>query len=491
MTEMLLIPAIPLVAALLCLAVKNSRVREYVTLVGAAMLLSATLNAAAGALDGMTLTAFGGLLYMDALSAYMLSVIAALTLVTVIYSIEYMRHELDTSVINDGAHRHYYVLFNVFVFTMTIVPLSNNLAMMWISIEATTLVSALLVGFYRKKESIEAAWKYIMLCTVGITFALLGTFIMYYASATLSGEGAGVLEWTSLKAAAHGLNPATVRLSFILIMVGYGTKAGLAPVHNWLPDAHSEAPTPISALLSGILLNCAFYGIMRFAVITDIACGHAFVQDIMTVFGLGSVVIASVFILMQTNSKRLLAYSSIEHMGIISLSFGVGGPFGIYASLLHILNHAMGKPLMFFVTGRIRALHGTVETTEVRGLLKSAPLVGALGFVGLMALTGMPPFGMFISEFLMFRGLADAGRWGVIAVFLAASVLVFYGFIRRFGGMFLGAPPKGSGHGHGTYWPASAVLVALGGGLLLLGLYIPGTLDRLITMSVAVTGGGQ
>jgi len=489
---MFLAPVIPLLAALACLLIKDGKAREYVTVAGTAALSASALSAVAAVLAGGIPTALGGILRMDALSSYMLMIISLLSFVTAIYSVEYLRVELAASEIDEDAHRYYYILFNVFVATMAVVPMLDNLALLWIAIEATTLVSALLVGFYRRKASIEAAWKYIMLCTVGITFALLGTFMMYYASTAasgvLSGEAKGALEWSVLNTMASGMNPKTVKLAFILIMVGYGTKAGLAPVHNWLPDAHSEAPTPISALLSGILLNCAFYGIMRFAVLAGKSCGHEFVSQIMTIFGLGSIIIASVFILIQSNAKRLLAYSSIEHMGIISLSFGIGGFFGLYASLMHIMNHAMGKPLMFFVTGRIRNMHHTVETGEVRGLMKSAPFLGVMGFVGLMALTGMPPFSIFISEFFMFRGLADGGHWYIMAAFLGASGIVFYGFLKGFGSMFLGAPSPG-GKAVETYLPANAVLAALCFGLLFLGLYMPGGLDRLITMSVGVVGG--
>jgi hydrogenase-4 component F len=485
---MLILVSIPLAAALACLAVRNTRVHEYVTLGGTAAMCVLAAGIVREVLRGGTLQALGGLLYMDALSSYLLMVIVLLSFVTSVYSIEYMRDELAGAELDAKGVRYYYVLYNLFVFTMAIVPISNNLAVLWIAIEGTTLVSALLVGIYRKRESIEAAWKYIILCTVGITFALLGTFIIYYASSGAMGGGRGALEWTTLTAISGSLNPATVRLAFILVIIGYGTKAGLAPVHNWLPDAHSEAPTPISALLSGILLNCAFYGIMRFAVIAGKTCGHAFVQDVMFLFGLASIIMASIFMLIQTNSKRLLAYSSIENMGIISLGFGAGGFFGIYASLLHILNHAVGKPLMFFVTGRIRSTYHSVETGEVTGVLKCYPLVGALGFAGVMALAGVPPFSMFLSKFLLLRGLADGGHWYVLGAFLLASVLVFYGLLKSFGGMFLGAPPARAQRRRG-FRLADPVLICLGAALLVLGLYIPDALDRLITMSVTAAGG--
>ncbi len=501
---------IPLAAALVCLLIDNRRVHEYATVCACAAISVGALFLARGALLGETIKSSGGIIYVDALSAFMLLIITLLSLAAAIYSIEYMGSELDSGHLDGKTHRYYYLLYNLFIFTMVLIPIANNLAVLWMAVEGTTLASALLVGLYRKRQSIEAAWKYIILCTVGITFALLGTFIIYYASSGVSG-GKGALEWTTLLAMAPRLNPATVRLGFIVIVVGYGTKAGLAPVHNWLPDAHSEAPTPISALLSGILLNCAFYGIMRFAVIARASLGYPFVRDMMFLFGISSVVVASTFMLIQRNAKRLLAYSSIEHMGIIALSFGVGGPFGFYAALLHILNHAIGKPLMFFVTGRIKSRYGTVESEQISGVLKTMPLVGAVGFAGIMALAGAPPFGMFISEFLMLKGMAAEGHWVIMGIFLAASGMVFYGLLRSFGGMFLGAPSPASPvlseplsapiSAHmplpvgadifrpRNYWPVGLTIFLIAGVLLALGLYIPGPLDRLITASAGIIGG--
>ncbi len=475
---------IPLAAALILMASKRLKPAEYITVLaaGAGALWAGTI--AFYALYGYVFDGLGGLFRADALSAYILLIIAGLSFATAVYSVGYMRGELSRLAITEKALKFYYVLFNLFVFTMMLIPISNNLAFLWIAIEATTLVSALLVGIYKRQNSIEAAWKYIILCTVGITFALLGTFVIYYASAE---AGTGTLDWTELSRMAHGLNPATVRLAFILIIVGYGTKAGLAPVHNWLPDAHSEAPTPVSALLSGILLNCAFYGVMRFAAIADKSCGHAFVQEIMVFFGLASIIIPAIFILIQSNAKRLLAYSSIEHMGIIALAFGIGGVWGIYAALLHILNHALGKPLMFFVMGRVHSQYHSVEMGEVRGVLGVNPLIAVIGFAGAMCLAGMPPFNIFLSEFLMIKTLAAGSYWGIMATFLAASGFVFYGFLKGFGGMFLGKPSLE--HGEPVSFRASdTVLVVMGMGILLLGLSIPGPLNKLINLSIGALG---
>ena len=493
---MLFFILIPLGAAFMCLPLKGAKAPGYVTLAGSAAAAFWVAGLVAGALHGTVYFSGGEMFYCDPLSAYMLMVIALLSVAASMYSIEYMANEFLAGAITAPGLRYYYFLLNLFIFTMMLVPISNNLAMLWIAIEATTLVSALLVGIYRKQKSIEAAWKYIVLCTVGITFALLGTFLIYYAAAGVASGGAGevsTLNWTSLKLVAGRLNPATVRLAFILVMVGYGTKAGLAPVHNWLPDAHSEAPTPVSALLSGILLNCAFYGIMRFAVIARAACGPEFVRDIMIAFGVFSIVLAGTFMLIQKNAKRLLAYSSIEHMGIICLSFGIGGIYGFYAALLHILNHALGKPLMFFVTGRIHSSCHSVMIEDVSGYLKMSPLTGALGFAGVMALAGAPPFNIFLSEFLMLKGLAAGAHWYIMAIFLGASGFVFYGLLKDFGGMFLGLPKKQNHPARlkaeaFTWWPVNLMMVSLGAGLLVLGLFTPAGLNRLITLSMGIIG---
>jgi hydrogenase-4 component F len=487
---------IPLLAAFVALASRNTRTGEYATVASSGLIALVSVLICRRVLSLGPIE--GQWFRIDALSAYILLVISFLSLLVSFYSIGYMRNEVlrGEGIKKERTLRMYYFLFNLFVFTMALVPAANNLALLWITIEATTLVSAVLVGIYRRRESVEAAWKYIILCTVGITFALMGTFIFYYASTEILGKGGqamgeegGILTWTGLISIAKSLNPATVKLGLILIMVGYGTKAGLAPVHNWLPDAHSEAPTPISALLSGILLNCAFYGIMRFSAIAGAACGHDFVQKLMAFFGLSSLIIAAIFILIQTNAKRLLAYSSIEHMGFIGLSFGTGGALGIYASLLHVLNHALVKPLMFFVVGHLHSMYHTVETRSIKGVLKTSPLLGAVGFIGLLAITGMPPFNIFMSEFLILRNFALGGHWYILSIALVASVLVFYGFLKCFGGIFLGEGESKEVKGPVLSWRGGLLLSALCGAILFLGVYVPAPLERLLNLSSGILNG--
>jgi hydrogenase-4 component F len=439
-----------------------------------------------------------GMLFMDALSGYIMALVIFLSLASAAYSIGYLKHEYETGLTDLRGMRRYYALFHLFVATMLLVTMANNLALMWIAIEATTIVSALLIGlgFYKRPLAIEAAWKYIILCTVGITFALLGTFIAYYASTAVTGGG-GELNWTTLRGSAGKLNPETMKLAFIFILVGYGTKAGLAPMHNWLPDAHSQAPSPISALLSGILLNTAFYGIMRFVTIVEPSTGPGFTGNLLMIFGLVSIGMSSIFILVQDNYKRLLAYSSIEHMGIISLGVGIGGPVGVYGALLHVLNHAIAKPLMFFASGKLQARFGSTRIESVSGVLTSMPLLGTLTFIGALALSGTPPFNIFVSEFTVLKAAVDKGLWIVVVFFLLFVVTVFYGVLSGFGKMLLGKPAEQAPEHSEPYHAGPdgrgnalsiAVMTIMAGAVIVLGVAVPDFIDSTIRMCVSVLG---
>jgi hydrogenase-4 component F len=435
---MIFVLLMPLITALICYSLKSARGVGYVSLAGTVALASAALPVIIPAVSN-PVEMVGGMFYMDALSGYIMALVIFLSLASAAYSIEYLEHEMKVGLTGIIGIRRYYALLHLFIFTMLLVTAANNLALMWIAIEATTIVSALLIGlgFSKRSLAIEAAWKYIILCTVGIIFALLGIFITYYATISVMG-GEGTLNWTTLRAIAPKLNPSTMKLAFIFILLGYGTKAGLAPVHNWLPDAHSEAPSPISALLSGILLNTAFYGIIRFISIVDPSTGSVFTGNLLILFGLLSMGISSVFILVQVNYKRLLAYSSIEHMGIIALGMGIGGTTGVYGALLHIMNHALSKPLMFFVSGKIQANYGSTKIENVQGVLSSMPLLGTLTFIGVLSLTGTPPFNIFLSEFTVLKAIVDKGLWVVAGLFLLFLALVFYGMLSGFGKMLFG-----------------------------------------------------
>lgn len=490
---MMIVLSIPILTALACYALRNARIAGYVNLAGSIALAAASVPLVRTAVSA-PIEMYRGTLMMDALSAYMTALVVILGLASSAYSIGYIEHELHVGLITAKGVRRYYALLHLFVFTMLLVTLANNLALMWIAIEATTIVSALLIvlGVYKRDLAIEAAWKYLILCTVGITFALLGIFITYYASSAVLGSR-GALNWTDLREIAGTLNPATMRLAFIFILIGYGTKAGLAPMHNWLPDAHSQAPSPISGLLSGILLNTAFYGILRFVSIVEPSAGSPFTGTLLIVFGMISLGVSSIFILVQDNFKRLLAYSSIEHMGIIAVGVGIGGPAGMYGALLHVLNHAFAKPLMFFTSGKIQAQYGTTRIESVNGVLTAMPFLGTLTFVGTLALAGTPPFSIFISEFTVLKAAADKGLWTVVALFLLFVVIVFYGMMAGFGKMLFGEHPF-QFKGAKTYrfsldgTLANVVMAAMAVAVILLGFFIPETIDETIRKCIEILG---
>jgi hydrogenase-4 component F len=493
---MIALLVIPIVTAIVCYNIRNPRVVGYVSLVGAIVLVATAFPVITASLHA-PVSAWDDAFSMDALSGYIMALVLLLSLASAMYSISYLEHEFEAGLVNPRGVRTYFGLLHLFIFTMLLVTLANNLALMWIGIEATTIVSALLIGlgFHKRPLAVEAAWKYIILCTVGITFALLGTFIAYYASTAVIGTE-GALNLTVLRTVADKLNPETMKLAFIFVLVGYGTKAGLAPVHNWLPDAHSQAPSPISALLSGILLNTAFYGIMRFVTIVEPSTGHAFTGNLLIVFGLISVGISSIFILVQDNYKRLLAYSSIEHMGIISLGVGIGGPVGIYGALLHILNHAISKPLLFFASGKIQARFGSTNIANVKGVLTSMPLLGTLTFIGVLSLSGTPPFNIFVSEFTVLKSAIDRGLWPAVVLFLLFVVIVFYGILSGFGKMLFGNPedairPEAAHHPrHLTLGRvlANAVMITMAVSIIVLGFHVPAAVDETIKTCVQVLG---
>lgn len=473
---------IPVLTALLCYSVKNRKAVEYINLFGAFLLTGFSVPPIIATLSS-PIFSLGSVLYMDALSSYIMAIVVLISLVTAIYSVDYMGQEIGNGIITIKDLRHYYALMHLFIFTMLLTTVSNNLAVFWIAIEGTTLVSALLVGFYKNKQSIEAAWKYIILCTVGITFALLGIFIAYYASVSVMG-GKGTLNWTELRDIADRLNPSTMKLAFIFILVGYGTKAGFAPVHNWLPDAHSQAPTPISALLSGILLKCSFIGIIRFIIIVNRSTGDAYTSQLMLIFGLLSMGIATAFILLQTNYKRLLAYHSIEHIGIIATGVGIGGFWGVYGSLLHIFNHAIVKTLLFFTTGQVRLRYHSTKIEKVKGAMTLMPVAGTIMLLAALAIAGTPPFNIFLSEFIIIKAAADYGKWTTLALFIVFAAIIFGGVLHHFGGMAFGKPDISGGEKEGH--TVGAVLIIMAAVMLVCGLYIPAFFEDLLHNSVRI-----
>lgn len=461
----------PLITSILCFFTRTRKQAETISFLGSIITLLLGIALVVDVYRHDVIITWQNALFADAFSAFIVLIVSIVGFVASMYSVGYMGHELEHEIIDLKKLRMYYSLFHIFMFTMLLVGVTNNLGL-WIAIEMTTLVSALLMILYSRKSSIEAAWKYMIICTVGITFALFGTILTYYAAVNILGETGDALNWTSLIAVADQFDPTIMKLAFIFILIGYGTKAGLAPMHTWLPDAHSEAPTPVSALLSGVLLNCAMYGIIRFSTIASKSTGEAFTSNLLIIFGLLSLGIAVPFILLQEDYKRLLAYSSVEHMGIIALGIGFGGTLGIFGAILHMFNHAMTKSLMFFGAGNILLKHETKEIFNVSGVVKTMPATAAMFVIGTLAITGSPPFSIFISEFTILASGFSQGHIIASVLFLLFIIMIFAGFFNNVSRMAFGTPKPGVEKGDMGRWTlcAMGILMIF---VIVLGVYIP------------------
>ena len=484
---------IPLLACGICLIAPARRWMELVTIASAALVLLLAAVAAHQVMLVGHIEELSDWLYVDALSILTVLVIAFVGFTSALYSLGYLREDMREQDVTRGEGlrhlRRYYVLFNLFLFSMLVVPVSNSLGVLWIAIEGTTLASLFLVSFYRTGEALEAAWKYVIVGSVGIALALFGTILAYYSAVQVLGSSYD-LNWSVLAPVAARLNPNVMRLALLFIVVGYGTKAGLAPMHTWLPDAHSEAPSPISALLSGVLLNCAMYGILRFYALATPSLGHAYPTALLLTFGLLSLLIAALLIFRQRDYKRLLAYSSVEHMGIISIGVAFGGPLGLYGALLQILNHAITKSLMFFASGQVLLKYETKSIDRVSGVIKLLPITGSLLIVGGLALTGSPPFGIFVSEFSILSAGFRQGYTLPAIVMLALIALIFIGFLSFLNRMVFGKPPAEVKPGETSY--ASLLAMALSVLLVVgLGVFIPTPLSDLLHQAAVVLGGSR
>lgn len=431
---------------------------------------------------GAVLTGLDGLLRIDALSGLMIGIVTLLALISGAYAIGYVRAAVQTS---DLARiRLFFSLFHLFVFTMLVAVTSDNVGVMWIAIEGTTLVTIFLVNLHQTPTSLEAGYKYLIISSVGIALAFIGTALVYYAGAGMAGEIAA--NWSALQAAARALNPDVMRLAFIFILVGYGTKAGLAPMHTWLPDAHSEAPAPISALMSGVLLNVGLYAILRFKILVDSAVGADFAGRLLIGLGLLSIAVAAAFLVAQRNYKRMLAYSSVEHMGIICLALGFGGYWGAFGALLHLINHALVKSFLFLVSGNLLIKYHSSEIAAVRGLLRTSPGTAALFLGGTLILLGLPPFGPFVSELMIFRAGIESHPWAA-AVAVLLLIVVFGGMLACVQRMVYGDRPHTAAQGDALrFWLAP---VGLNAALLLaLGLTIPAPLEAALHEVLRILG---
>ena len=397
----------PLAALIGCLVLRRPRICEALNLIASAVSFACALPIPF-LIDGRAMLFWGDYVIIDRAAAWVVLCTSIVYLLASIYATGYMR------LLNEDQRLfRFYALFAGFGLITLVAPLMNNISIYWIAIELTTLVSTFLVAFEHVAESMEAAWKYIMLVSAGISLALLGTVVFYWGGSLVLGPSYQ-MTWAVLSEVAPKMNPVLLLLAFLLVLVGYGTKVGLAPMHSWLPDAHSESPAPVSAMLSGALLNTAMIGIGRFLGITQAADLGRLPQLALVAFGALSLLVGALFIVRQEGIKRLMAYSSVEHMGVVALGFGFGGALGVGGALYHMLNHSLNKSLMFFGAGNMMRAYGTKEILQIRGVSRFFPAQGAVWLAGAIAITGAPPFGLFLSEFTIMRaGLKPSFSWAV------------------------------------------------------------------------------
>ncbi len=413
----------------------------------------------------------GGYLFVDDLNIVFVVLGTFVGFTTSAFSASYIAHELEIGRLTPAYLRFYHAMYQALMFSMNLGLLANNIGLMWVAIELATLTTVLMVGIYRTHEALEAAWKYFILGSVGIALALFGTILVYMAARPVIGEGHDAMVWTSLIDKARNFSPDMLNLAFVFLMLGYGTKVGLAPLHAWLPDAHAEGPTPISAVLSGLLLNVALYAVLRFKMLLAANPAAIAPGPLMVSLGLVSLIFAGFMLYRRRDIKRLFAYSSIEHMGLITFAFGMGGPLANFAGLLHMTMHSLTKSAIFFTVGHISQVKGTQKMSEIRGLTVSHPLLGWGLVLGVVAIAGLPPLGIFMSEFLIVS--STFARQPLLALPLVFGLLV------ALGALFLRLSDVAFGKPIGSTAPVKASRLPFIAHLSLVlaaGIYLPGPL---------------
>lgn len=477
----------PLLTALACILIKNPRNVEKVAVMGSFLTLAFGIIIARDVFLYGVISGFKGYLSIDNLGMVMVLLITSIGTGSMLFSLSYIKEEVERGHFTEDRVSRYYSYLNLFVFAMLVSAVAGSLGIYWVAMELTTLTSALMVSFYRTSASLEAAWKYVILCSAGIGLALMGTILTYYSS--LGGLG-GTLIWSDLMKHASKLDGNAMRLAFIFILIGYGTKAGLVPMHTWLPDAHSLAPTPVSGLLSGVLLSCAMYGIIRFNAIAVGSIGESYPGLLLTSFGLISIVTAALFIIVQKDYKRLLAYSSIEHMGIIAFALGLETKLALYGAVFHLINHAVSKSTLFFIAGRVNHIFRSKQIGRVRGIIGVSPVTGVFFIAGILAIAGSPPFALFASEFVILKGAFSAGKIAISVIALSSIILAFSGLSFYMSRISFGPRTRRKT----SILKAEnklPILIFTGGlgSMMLIGLYVPVWLNRLLYDIASSLGG--
>lgn len=485
----------PLTAGILSATARSRRAMEGINLAGLGATFVLALVLAGQVLKQGAVSLWGGFFYADHLSALVCLLTASVALVCSCYAVGYLRDDEREGVFDEdvaganGKLRQYYTLTPLFIFAMTLVVLANNLGVMWVAIEATTLVSVFLVTFYGKATSIEAAWKYAIIGGVGLSMALFGTVLAYYSAHRIPGmDTLAGLNWSVLVQHAGQLDPTTMRLAFILTLLGYGTKAGLAPMHTWKPDAYSEAPVPSAAILSSAMLNCALYGLVRFYILTSRSVGADFPGGLLLLFGMLSMGISVPFVLVQKNFRRLLAYHTIDHAGIMVTALGVGGKLGALALMLHMTFHTAAKSLLFLCAGNVYQTFRTDLFHKVKGgVIRVIPVTGVVFLMAMLAIIGMPPFSLFQSEFLIVQAAFGQGHPVAALLFVLFGTGIFAGALLHVGGLVLG--PAGQEKSverrpwrDGSMLTMAAVLVTIG-------FWLPAPLLELIRGAARIVAG--
>ncbi|MFO0776488.1 MAG: proton-conducting transporter membrane subunit [Nitrospira sp.] len=497
----------PLLAGGLSLVVHRSAWLHGINLASMGALVTAEVVITRTVLRDGPVTALDQLVYLDALSTFILFIIGVVGLACSFYMRSYMDEQVERGVIAPSQLNQFFFLFHMFLLAMVIATIANSVGVQWVAIEATTLATTFLIAFWRRRESLEAGWKYLILCSVGISLALFGVVLLYYSSLHILSDAGQGLNVTQLLPVADRLNPQVLKLAFIFFLVGYGTKVGLVPMHSWLPDAYTEAPAPVVAMLAGVLEVVAAYAILRVRIIVDHAVPFAFAGGLLALLGFASFLTAAFFLLIQHNYKRLFAYSSIEHMGIAMIGFGVGGLLGTFGGLFHLLNHALAKSMAFFAAGNIHRRFHTVEIGQVQGVATAQPWTAIALMISGLSLSALPPFAAFASELQILTALASQGvqgmefagtegmvtvafsdqfgRVALASVFLVSAVLSFGGLLYRITGMVWGTPPEGLVRGE--IWALGHLpIILLTGALVGFSIFLPPPIRLLLEQATRI-----
>lgn len=487
---LLVIPLIASVAALLARPLgRHARTAmEIIHMLSVTAVLVVVLVVAGQVLAAHEITALHTWLRVDELGALFVVIVGLVGFLAGLYSIGFTRHELEMGTLQPDQLSTYYGLFHFFFFTMLLAVTSNNIIIMWVAIEATTLSSAFLVGMYGTRPALEAAWKYVVICTVGVAFGLYGTILVYSDAVNVVQETGMASLWSEIVKNAALMDPTLLKLAFVFVLIGFGTKAGIFPMYSWLPDTYSEAPSPVSAMLSGVLVNCTLFVVIRFSIIVNVGLGPGFTQLLFLIFGVLSLGTAVFFMLGQRDINRLLAYSSPENIGLILVALGLGGPIGVLAGLLQLLNHSLVKSMMFFLSGNILMKYRSRSLDVVKGLMQASPVTSVFLLGGVFALVGVPPFNIFFSKFLIVSaGIATGHLWLMVACLLLL-MLAFVALFRMLSSVVLGQKPENVAKGESGFTTLAPIMILMVL-ILALGVSMPGPLNTLLNGATNVVNG--